>query len=356
MTVPILEANNLSWKIGAKQILDISEFKIYENNHIALIGPNGSGKSSLLKMLAFLERPTTGEVLLNNGNYHRSVIEKRRQMAVVFQEPLLLNMSVYNNIAYGLQIRGMKKQSKEKIQYWLERLNIQHLKNRHPRNLSGGEAQRVSIARAMALQPKILFLDEPFSALDAPTKAQLLEELSQIIKETNITSVFITHDFSEIPFMADKVVVLVGGKIVQQGTMEEIFYKPATDDVALLVGADIQLKGRIIEEGEISLLQLENGQLMSFANYHNYKISQKQNIKVFIRSEDVMLGEGSHNNFEGTVEKISPYGLQYKLTLSCGIDICLILDKHYFLILKPEKGDKVKVNIPPDRIHVLDAG
>jgi len=139
--------------------------------------------------------------------------------------------------------------------------------------------------------------------------------LSQIIKETNITSVFITHDFSEIPFMADKVVALVGGKIVQQGTMEEIFYKPATDDVALLVGADIQLKGRIIEEGEISLLQLESGQLMSFANYPNYKISQKQNIKVFIRSEDVMLGEGSHNNFEGTVEKISPYGLQYKIII-----------------------------------------
>ncbi|MDW7675313.1 MAG: ABC transporter ATP-binding protein [Bacillota bacterium] len=352
MIRPILEANNLTWKIGKAQILDINDFKIHKNDHIALIGPNGSGKSSLLKMLAFLEKPSTGAVILNTDNNHQSIIEKRRQMAVVFQEPLLLNMSVSDNIAYGLKIRGIKHKSNDKVQYWLERLNIQHLRNRHPKYLSGGEAQRVSLARAMALEPKILFLDEPFSGLDAPTKAQLLEEMSQIIKETNITSVFITHDFSDIPFMANKVCVLVGGKVVQQGTMEEIFYKPATDDVAMLVGVDIKLRGLVKEIGEINTLLLESGQMLNFLNHSSNKIIQEQNIKVYLRAEDVVLGEGNHNNFEGKVEKISPYGLQYKLTLNCGFTISLIVNKHQLLSIKPEKGNVIKVHIPLDRVHI----
>lgn len=355
MTIPILEVNDLTWKIGTKQILTIDELKIYNNDHIALIGPNGSGKSSLLKMLAFLEKPTTGEVTINIDNTHQSILEKRRQMAIVFQEPLLLNMSVYDNIAYGLKIRGKKNQIKDKVQYWLERLKIQHLKNRHPKNLSGGEAQRISIARAMALEPKILFLDEPFSSLDAPSKAQLLEELSQIIKETNTTSVFITHDFSDIPFMADKVIVLVQGKITQQGSMEDIFYQPATDEVALLVGADIKLKGSVLNEDKVvSVLQLEGGQVLNFINHPSNKTFQRKKAKIYLRAEDVKLGEGSHNNFEGKIEKISPYGLQYKLTLNCGFTLSLILDKHQFLTLKPKKDDELKVHIPLHKIHVSD--
>jgi tungstate transport system ATP-binding protein len=355
MRVPLLEATNLIWQIGAKQILAISELKIFAGDHIALIGPNGSGKSSLLKMLAFLEKPTTGEVVLNIGvQANSSIIEKRRQMAVIFQEPLLLNMTVYENIAYGLKIRGRKSIIADKANYWMERLKIQHLKSRHPKNLSGGEAQRVSIARALALEPKILFLDEPFSALDAPAKAQLMEELSLIIKDTDITSVFITHDFSEIPFMADQVVVLAAGKLVQQGTIEEIFYQPATEEVALLVGADNQFSGQILVDGEESKLELSGKQVLSFRNSANRKkFTQNQSVKAFIRSEDIRLGEGICNTFEGRVEKISPYGLQYKLTLCCGFNMSLILDKHSFLTLKPKIGSLVQVNIPPDRIHVV---
>jgi tungstate transport system ATP-binding protein len=236
----------------------------------------------------------------------------------------------------------------------MERLKIKHLKSRHPKNLSGGEAQRVSIARALVLEPKILFLDEPFSALDAPTKAQLMEELSLIIKDTDITSVFITHDFSEIPFMADQVVVLAVGKVVQQGTIEEIFYQPATEEVALLVGADNQFSGQILADGKGNKLELSGKQVLSFRNSANgQKFTQNQSAKAFIRSEDIRLGEGEYNNFEGRVEKISPYGLQYKLTLWCGFKISLILDKHNFLTMRPSMGSYVQVNIPPDRIHVV---
>jgi tungstate transport system ATP-binding protein len=350
---PLVEVKNLTWQIGAKQILAINQLKIYAGDHLALIGPNGSGKSSLLKMLAFLEKPTTGKVALNIRPQANSVIEKRRQMAVIFQEPLLLNMTVYANIAYGLKIRGKKNMIGDKVNYWMERLNIRHLSSRHPKNLSGGEAQRVSIARALAMEPKILLLDEPFSSLDAPTKAQLLEELPLIIKDTGITSVFITHDFSEIPFMARQVVVLSAGKVAQQGTLEEIFYQPATAEVALLAGADNQFSGQILSTGKEWKLELTGKQVLTLSSSAYKNFAGGQPVKAFIRSEDVSLGTGNDNNFQGRVEKISPYGLQYKLTLDCGFKISLILDKHSFLTLRPKIGDDIQVNVPRDRIHVI---
>jgi len=344
---PILYAKNLKWKVSNKDILDIKNLEIYEHERLALIGPNGSGKSSLLKILSFLENPTQGELRAHFSEDRKSLIEKRRNIAAVFQEPLLLNMSVEDNIGYGLKLRGIKKDRSEKIRYWMDRLSISHLKDRHPRNLSGGEAQRVSIARAMILEPKILFLDEPFSALDSPTKSQLLSELSQIIKEANITTVFITHDFSEIPFMADKVAVMYGGKIVQRGTVEDVFYRPANDEVAELVGADIKLSGYMIEDSRVSL---EYGLFLDLPQ--NSSSITNSEVKCYIRPEDVMLGKGISNNFTGKIVAISPYGLNYKITLSCPLPISVILDKHKFINLKPEINNLLDINIPKNSIHV----
>lgn len=344
---PILSAENLKWNISGKTILNIDKLYIHEHERLALIGHNGSGKSSLLKILSFLEKPSSGEVNFNLQSTKLSIIEKRRRIAAVFQQPLLLNMSVKDNIGYGLKLRGMKKERYEKVDYWMKRLNISHLKDRYPKNLSGGEAQRVSIARAMALEPKILFLDEPFSALDSPTKAQLLSDLSQIIKEAKITSVFITHDFSEIPFMADKVAVMAGGEIIQRGTVEDIFYRPVNDEVADLVGADIKFSGYMIERHRLSLeynlsLDLPLG------------ISQPLNsvVRCYIRPENVLLGKGEYNNFTGRVISIVPYGLNYKVTLSCPLPISVILDKHKFIDLKPEKDSILEINIPKNSIHI----
>lgn len=345
--IPILNAKNIKWSISNKDILNIENLAIYEYERLALIGPNGSGKSSLLKVLSFLQAPTQGEIDVNFSDTKLSLIEKRRNIAAVFQEPLLLNMSVEDNIGYGLKLRGVKKDRLEKINYWMNRLNISHLKTRHPRNLSGGEAQRVSIARAMILEPKILFLDEPFSALDAPTKAQLLTELSQIIKESNITTVFITHDFSEIPFMADKVAVMSRGKIIQRGTIEDIFYRPVNDEVAELVGADIKLSGYMIENYRVSL---EYG---LFLDLPQTLLSRPNSeVKCYIRPEDVVLGKGESNNFTGKIVAISPYGLNYKITLSCPLPISVILDKHRFIGLRPEINASLDINIPKSSIHI----
>jgi tungstate transport system ATP-binding protein len=221
----ILEVHNLQFKRGNREILNIDHFALHERETIALIGPNGAGKSTLLQVMALLLKPTRGTVEFRGvPATPRNALAIRRRMAVVFQEPLLLNTTVYENVATGLKLRGVPRQEiKKRVDRWLELLGIAHLAGRRSHQLSGGEAQRVSLARAFALEPNVLFLDEPFSALDFPTRLSLLNELDRLLKDTGIAAIFVTHDFSEVPYLTDRVAVLKNGRLVKTGTFEEIF-------------------------------------------------------------------------------------------------------------------------------------
>lgn len=209
---------------GNKTILQIDGFRLNKGERLALIGPNGAGKSTLLKTLALLEKPSAGAVLFRDEQVTESnTLSFRRRMAVVFQEPLLLNTSVYNNVAQGLKFRGIgRKAIDERVNHWLERLEISNLRDRTPLNLSGGEAQRVNLARAFVLDPDVLFLDEPFSALDFPTKIDLLEQLGELLITTKTTALFVTHDFMEIPYLTDKVAVIDSGSVIYRGEARDI--------------------------------------------------------------------------------------------------------------------------------------
>lgn len=218
----IITGQNLTLAKNGKRILEIPSFEVREGEVLGIIGPNGAGKSSLLHLLAFLEQPTQGEIFFR-GQRPRTkaeVLAVRRKMAVVFQEPLLLRDSVFNNVALGLKFRKQKN-SKEKVNFWLEKLGITFLARQDARTLSGGEAQRVALARAFVLEPEVLFLDEPFSSLDAFAKIALMEELREILAATGTTTVFITHDFQEVSFLADRVAVLTAGKVNYVGTPTE---------------------------------------------------------------------------------------------------------------------------------------
>lgn len=234
----IVEAEKIKLYKGKKQILDIEQFLLRHGEVMALIGPNGAGKSTLMQVLALLQRPTTGELLIHGEKVTpKKELSLRRRMAVVFQEPLLLDTTVYNNVATGLFIRGHQKdEADSRVRQWLERLGIGSLAHRPARFLSGGESQRVSLARAFALDPEVLFLDEPFSALDYPTKKGLIAELCDILQATKISTVLVTHDHNEIPLLADRVTVLQEGKIVQCCTAQEVFTSPVNETVAALVG------------------------------------------------------------------------------------------------------------------------
>jgi tungstate transport system ATP-binding protein len=224
MTLPLV-VENLSLSRAGQQIFHIEKLALHRGEVLALVGPNGAGKTSLLLTLALLQPPTGGNLTFNgvavsNGN----VLPLRRRMAVVFQDALLLDTTVFRNVMIPLRIRGVPNdEAKGRAQKWLDRFGIAHLGRRKARHLSGGEAQRTSLARAFALEPEFLFLDEPLGALDYPTRKALLSELGQILKDMNMTTLFVTHDFTEIPYLASMVAVLYEGRMVKYGTIREVF-------------------------------------------------------------------------------------------------------------------------------------
>lgn len=229
----MLEARGISWSKDHKIILQNIDFHLLPGECVGLIGPNGSGKSSLLKILAFLETPTSGSLYFQGQSVPRNVpLPIRRRIAIVFQEPLLLNTRVFDNVAIGLKIRGISKvKIRERVDYWLGQFGVSNLSKQLARSLSGGEAQRVSLARAFALEPDILFLDEPFSALDAPTKEGLRNDLSQVFKSTQTTTVLVSHDFKDIAHLTNRALILLNGQVMAEGSPTDLLMCPQAEDV-----------------------------------------------------------------------------------------------------------------------------
>lgn len=223
---------------GGRRVVDIPAFGIEPGEVVAVIGPNGAGKSSLLHALALLH-PARFAAYCWEGRKVRlpdEALALRREMAVVFQESLLLAGSVLENVATGLRLRGVPAAERRRTaQEMLDRLSIGHLARRSSRQLSGGEAQRVSIARALAVKPRLLFLDEPFGALDVLARSALIRDLKGLLAQESTAALFVTHDFTEIPPIADRVAVLHEGRLLQLGTPAEVFNQPATELVRDLV-------------------------------------------------------------------------------------------------------------------------
>ncbi|WP_425805489.1 energy-coupling factor ABC transporter ATP-binding protein [Desulfitobacterium sp. Sab5] len=228
----MLRAQNLCWLKNGKAILNHISFELHPGECLGLVGPNGSGKSSLLKILAFLEPPTSGELWFQGQPIPKHVpLDVRRKIAIVFQEPLLLNTTVWENIAIGLKIRSIPKQEiMNRIMYWLQQFGIAHLAKQSARSLSGGEAQRVSLARALVLEPDILFLDEPFSALDAPTKEALRTDLSKIFRSTHITTVMVSHDFQDIERLTERALILIQGQVAADAAPAALLAAPQSPE------------------------------------------------------------------------------------------------------------------------------
>lgn len=208
---------------------------------MAVLGPNGAGKSTLLLTVASIIAPVRGEIRAGELIWGPGKDPQRWRQAVtlVFQEALLVRGTVLDNVTLGLKFRGLTAKEREQAAGpWLERLGLDILRNRRVQDLSGGEAQRVALARALVLEPQVLLLDEPFAAVDAPTRSRLLRELRLLLKETGITTMFITHDFRELPLLADRGLVLLEGRLAQTGSSRELMERPASEEVARFFGIE----------------------------------------------------------------------------------------------------------------------
>ncbi|RSD25068.1 ABC transporter ATP-binding protein [Mesobacillus subterraneus] len=232
----LLMVKNLEVKAGKKTLLAVPLFEIQDGEVLGIMGPNGAGKSTFIKALALLETPAHGAIFLKEKDITNDLtLEMRRKFAVAMQQPLLLDTTVFNNVAVGLKLRKLPRQEvKSKVSAWLEKFQISHLAKKQASTLSGGEAQRVNLARAMVVEPDILFLDEPFSALDFPTKAQLLKDIKSIIKQTDTTTVFVSHDLMELRYLSDTLAILMDGELKQTGPTEEVLSSPNASTAAFI--------------------------------------------------------------------------------------------------------------------------
>ena len=234
---PLVEIRDMLVMRGEHLALQLDHLTIGNGEVLAVVGPNGAGKSTLLLTLARLLKPEHGDISFNSlPATALSDTEYRRQIALVMQDPLLFDTSVFENVASGLKFRGIAKDEiRHKVPVWLERLGVGHLAKRPAGQLSGGEAQRVSLARALILEPRLLLLDEPFSALDPPTRSRLLDDLRALLEETATTTVFVTHDLPEAARLAGQMAVIIANRLRQAGAPSAVFTAPADDDVAAFV-------------------------------------------------------------------------------------------------------------------------
>lgn len=235
----VIETKDLTKHFGEVHAVNGISFSINEGELMVILGPSGCGKTTLMRMIAGLEKPTGGDILIG-GQLVTDVPPRARPIAMVFQSYALYpHMTVFNNIAFPLKALGgiSRPAMKEKVEWAASILGIQHLLDRKPRQLSGGERQRVALSRALAKEPEVLLLDEPLSNLDAKLRASARDELQRFQRRLGITTIFVTHDQVEAMGMGDRIVIISDGKIMQIGTPKEVYHDSANIFVATFLGS-----------------------------------------------------------------------------------------------------------------------
>ncbi|HET6420483.1 MAG TPA: ABC transporter ATP-binding protein [Geobacteraceae bacterium] len=355
----MLSVQGLRVDRGGIQILDIPEFNLYGNEFVTLIGPNGCGKSTLLLSMMCLLKRVTGRIVFKGQEIDtdKQALDYRRRIAMVLQDPLLYDTTIYDNIASGLRIRGMaRSEIKTRVMSYLERFNLSHMAHRHARKLSGGEARRVSLARAFAVEPDMIFFDEPFANLDPPTRQTLSMDMVKIIRETGISSILVTHDQSEALRLSDRIVVMNRGRIVQAGTSAEVMNNPANEFVANFVGMETILEGVVKQN-------LDGQMIISVAGTEINVIGElRRGEEVYcgIRPENVVIETvnpaettSARNVFPAKITEISSLGPFLRVSLECGFPLVSFLTREAFATLELETGKDVFASFKATAVHLI---
>jgi len=312
----VIEVRNILKKFGAFAALDGVDLKVANGELLALLGPSGSGKTTLLRIIAGLDWPDAGEVSFD-GEDALSRGASERQVGFVFQHyALFRHMTVFENVAFGLRVQPRTVRKSEasiraRVKELLDLVQLDWLSNRYPSQLSGGQRQRIALARALAIEPRILLLDEPFGALDAKVRKELRQWLRSLHSEIHVTSIFVTHDQEEALEVANRVVVMDKGRIEQIGTPGEVYDHPATAFVHGFIGESIVLQVDI-SDGCVRL----GGKALNIAA--NGAASGAS--KLFVRRHDMQIGPAGSGALEGAVQRVRSFGpiQRAEIALSAG--------------------------------------
>ena len=334
----------ISKRFGKTSILENISFDVAEGEVLVLLGASGSGKTTILRIIAGLEMPYTGKVILH-GKDVTELPARERGVGVIFQAYALFpKMTVEKNIGYGLRIRKRKrKEIKETVNELLKLVQLEEHRKKYPSQLSGGQQQRVAIARTLAYNPEVLLFDEPFGALDTQTRVHLRREIRALLRKVNVPSIFITHDQEEALELGDRVAVLNQGHIEQLGTPFEIYNQPATEYVATFLGAANILEATVKNDG------VEVGSSHLAAVLDHTQFQNGDCVKIVFRPEDVVLSKsefvrsGAAKISAGRIEEISFVGAYERLRLRLDRgDECRADETPYYLTTETPEREPTK--------------
>ncbi len=343
MSTKLIDLQNISKSYDGNLILDDMNLYIRENEFLTLLGPSGCGKTTTLRIIGGFETPDTGRVMFN-GQDITKLPPNKRQLNTVFQKyALFTHMTIEENIAFGLRIKGKTDQYiKDKIQYALKLVNLDGYGKRMPDSLSGGQQQRIAIARAIVNEPKVLLLDEPLGALDLKLRQDMQYELIRLKNELGITFIYVTHDQEEALTMSDTIVVMNQGYIQQIGTPEMIYNEPENAFVADFIGDSNIIDAIMIKDELVSFLGAK------FACVDT-GFGENKPVDVVIRPEDVMLVSPDEGTIQGEVSHLIFKGVHYEMEVMAGGYEWLVHSTNMFPV-----GTKVGIKVDPFNIQIMN--
>jgi molybdate transport system ATP-binding protein len=326
----------------------------------ALFGPSGCGKTTTLRCLAGLERPDAGRIAFGRTTWFdaegaKFLSPQQRGIGFLSQDYALFpHLTVARNVAYGLG--GVPRRDRgRRVAEMLDTVRLSGLGDRYPHQVSGGEQQRVALARALVRRPRLLLLDEPLSALDQPTREQLRPELRRLLLRAGTPVVLVTHDRAEATALADHLIVLDGGRVRQQGAVEEVFSRPADAEVARIVGTETVQPGRVVASaGGLATVAVGGTRLLAPA-----PAAPTEQVYVCIRAEEVVLRRdtpdrpGPDNRLAGVVRSLTPEGPVVRVALDCGFPLVALVTRPASRELGLHEGGAITAHLGVPSVHLI---
>ena len=352
----LIELADLQQRHGSRTTLKGVSLSIEKGEILAIIGPTGAGKTTLLRLIDQLDRPASGKVLFHGGEVTpRLRTTVRRHISMVLQKPVVFDTSVYDNVAYPLKVRRYdRKAIPEKVNTMLRTVGLDGYQKRKARTLSGGETQKVALARALVTDPQLLLLDEPTANLD-PMSLNSIEELILRFNRDNGTAIVIaTHEMAQGQRLAHRIGVMMEGELIQVGKPEDIFYAPSDMRVAQFVGVENILRGHIAtNEGGLAQIGLNGHSLEAVTDYR-----PGEEVHVFIRPEEITISlqspsSSARNSFSGEVKLMALSGPYARVEIDCGFTLVTLITRRSAEELGLKVGQQVHASFKATAVHVI---